>query len=432
MKWKPVKLDTLFKIKHGFAFKSEFFAESGKYVLMTPGHFHEQGGFRKREGKEKFYSGLFNSDYLLKKGDLVIAMTEQGEGLLGSTAKVPESDRFLHNQRLGLVHSFDKTIIEKDFLYYLLNRSNVRAIISSTASGTKVRHTSPGRILAIEVLIPKIETQRRIASILTAYDDLIENNLRRIRLLEEVAQRTFEEWFVRFRVGGLPLEIDEGTGLPRGWKKINLGSMIGFEIGGGWGEDTKSKEFSVPAFVIRGTDIDELPRGKIQSVPFRFHKMSNLASRKLQKGDIVFEVSGGSHTEGTAKSLLITEGLLAQFNGDVMCASFCKLARPTSRLFSNFLYLFFRFLRKSKGTEIYDLRSASNIVNYNWSAFLKFQQVSKPDNQILEDFNEIIDPVFQQINNLGRQVNLLKTARDLLLPRLMSGEIEVGEEASEK
>ena len=87
------------KIKHGFAFKGEHFSEDGEYVLLTPGNFYEGGGFKRDETKDKFYIGTFPKEYILDKGDLIVAMTEQTDGLLGSCAFVPKSDLYLHNQR---------------------------------------------------------------------------------------------------------------------------------------------------------------------------------------------------------------------------------------------------------------------------------------------------------------------------------------------
>lgn len=252
---------------------------------------------------------------------------------------------------------------------------------------------------------------RKIAKILSAYDDLIENNLKRIKLLEEMAQNQFNEWYAN----------------NEDFEEVNLSSIIGHEIGGGWGAEEQSDEFIKPAYVIRGTDIDELPNGKLEKVPFRFHKKSNLASRKLQDGDIIFEVSGGSSYEGVAKTLLVTDELLKQFDNAVMPASFCKLARPIERKYSIFLFLFWRFLRNIKGTEVFEIRSASNIVNYNWTAFLKFQKIKKPSENELKKFNEVVEPIYKQVYNLGNQNQRLKEARDILLPRLMTGMIDVSE-----
>ena len=101
--WEVVTLASLFEIKHGYAFEGEFFVAQGRYVLLTPGHFFEEGGFRDQKDKTKYYVGEIPRSYLLAKGDLLVAMTEQKAGLLGSAIIVPESEKFLHNQRLGLI-----------------------------------------------------------------------------------------------------------------------------------------------------------------------------------------------------------------------------------------------------------------------------------------------------------------------------------------
>ena len=119
--WRERRLGEFFKIKHGFAFEGKYFAASGPFVLLTPGNFHEEGGFKLRDSKQKFYDGPVPDGYILERGDLLVAMTEQAEGLLGSPALVPESGLYLHNQRLGLVSDLDEGQIDKMYLYYLLN-----------------------------------------------------------------------------------------------------------------------------------------------------------------------------------------------------------------------------------------------------------------------------------------------------------------------
>ena len=294
-----------------------------------------------------------------------------------------------------------------NFIYYYLKL--YKDALASIASGATFPELSGKKLKQFKIHLPPLPTQRKIAKILSAYDDLIENNLKRIKLLEEMAQIEFNEWYAN---------NDD-------YEEVNLGSIIGHEIGGGWGAEEQSEEFCEPAYVIRGTDINELPNGKIENVPFRYHKKSNLASRKLQDGDIIFEVSGGSSYEGVAKTLLVTDELLKQFDNAVMPASFCKLARPIERKYSSFLFLFWRFLRKIKGTEVFEIRSASNIVNYNWTAFLKFQKIKKPSETELEKLNKIVEPIYKQVYTLGNQNQCLKEARDILLPRLMTGMVDV-------
>jgi len=171
--WKRTTLDNYITIKHGFAFKSDFFTNDGQYVLMTPGSFFESGGFRDQGIKTKYYAGEFPSGYLLKKDDLVIAMTEQADGLLGSAALIPENNKYLHNQRLGLVKVIEKERMSIKFLYCLYNSRYIRKQISEQSAGTKVKHTSPDKLIGVTALIPPIFEQQKIAQILFTWDKAI-------------------------------------------------------------------------------------------------------------------------------------------------------------------------------------------------------------------------------------------------------------------
>ena len=121
MSWHDINLGDAIHVKHGFAFKSRFFEEDGDHIVLTPGNFHEEGGFRLRPGKDRAYVGDIPEGYILSEGDLIVAMTEQDPGLLGSSALIPESNLYLHNQRLGLVDEIDCRKLARGFLYYLFN-----------------------------------------------------------------------------------------------------------------------------------------------------------------------------------------------------------------------------------------------------------------------------------------------------------------------
>ncbi len=166
--WQKRKLEELFNIKHGFAFKSKYFSRSGKYILLTPGHFYEEGGYRDRGEKTKYYVGDIPDGFIAKKGDIMIAMTEQAPGLLGSPIIVPEANKYLHNQRLGLIKYKQENILDTNYLAYLFNTKKIRSQIHQSASGVKVRHTSPTKVLEINVFIPKLEEQQTIVKKLDA------------------------------------------------------------------------------------------------------------------------------------------------------------------------------------------------------------------------------------------------------------------------
>ena len=292
-----------------------------------------------------------------------------------------------------------------------------------TASGRE--YVSKSSFESIELQAEQdIDIQRKIGQILSRYDALIENYQRQIKLLEEAAQRLYKEWFVDLRFPGhqsTPII----NNLPQGWQKKKLGEIIAYEIGGGWGFDDNSNKDTVPAYVIRGTDMEGLQNGSFSGLPFRYHLESNFKSRKLEPCDIIFEVSGGSKTEGVAKTFLIQDSLLNQFNAPVICASFCKLIRLKCPETAYFVYDTLKYWRASGVTTQYDKRSASSIVNYRWKDFLVQQEILIPNDNVLSQYLDSSKQIHSRMSNLAIQIRNLSEARDRLLPKLMSAEIEV-------
>ena len=271
---------------------------------------------------------------------------------------------------------------------------------------------------------PPIEVQVKIADILSAYDDLIENNQKQIKLLEEAAQRLYKEWFVDLRFPGYETTpiVD---GIPEGWEKRLLSDIIGYEIGGGWGKEKPTERCDIPAYVIRGTDLYGVTHGDSVDIPYRFHEKKNLDARRLADGDIIFEVSGGSKTEGVARTALIRSAMLEQWSEPAMCASFCKLIRVREPKYAQLLFNTFQYMRASGKTTEYDKRSASSIVNYRWKDFLATETVLIPDEVMLEKYNALANNMYQLIVQKSISIEKAKGARNRLLPKLMSGEIEV-------
>jgi type I restriction enzyme S subunit len=179
--WKWIRLRNVASIKHGYAFSSELFTtEPTGFVLTTPGNFYESGGFRDRGANTKYYKGEVPPAFVFQPGDLIIPMTEQAAGLLGSPAFIPDDgNTYLHNQRLGkLEMSCDE--VAPAFVYWFFNSEFFRSELARTCTGMKVRHTSPKRILNVPFPLCPLAEQRRIVakvSELMALVDALETHL---------------------------------------------------------------------------------------------------------------------------------------------------------------------------------------------------------------------------------------------------------------
>jgi type I restriction enzyme S subunit len=163
--WQWVRLGDIATIKHGFAFSSESFtSEPTQFVLTTPGNFYEKGGFRDRGSKTKYYDGKVDPGFIFKSRDLIIPMTEQAVGLLGSPAFIPDDGKsYLHNQRLGKLSFYSKSIAP-EFVFWFFNCAFFRNELARTCTGMKVRHTSPKRILGVPFPLCSLAEQQRIVA----------------------------------------------------------------------------------------------------------------------------------------------------------------------------------------------------------------------------------------------------------------------------
>ncbi len=183
-------------IKHGYAFKGDGIStEDNGIVLVTPGNFAIGGGFK--EEKCKFFNDEYPSEYILSADDLIVTMTDLSKNMdtLGYSALVPKSDRvYLHNQRIGLI-SINREDLDKHYLYWFMRTRNYQRTIAGGASGTTVHHTSPSRICEVEVDFPIISTQKKIAGLLDNIEEKMRLNEEINDNLEQQAQALFKKLF---------------------------------------------------------------------------------------------------------------------------------------------------------------------------------------------------------------------------------------------
>ena len=385
--WDEVQVGDLCHIKHGYAFKGEHFEDEGHSLLLTPGNFLAGGGLQIRDGKETFYSGEFPDEYLLEEGDLVVAMTDlkQNAPILGSTLRIPESGRFLHNQRLGLVQDVANST-DRDFLYYLLNDQSVRWWLRATATGSTVRHTAPERIYQAKVRLPSKSIQQTIGVSLRAFDDLIENNRRRIEILEEMARLLYREWFVHFRFPGHEdvdlVDSDLGP-IPKGWEARRLGDLL------------------------------ELAYGKALKADDRM-------------GGPVSVYGSGGHIGWHGEALVTGPGIVVGRKGNVGSVHWSdRDFFPIDTTYYVKSDLPLRFLDQMlRMQEFIDSHAAVPGLSRDQAYALI---VATPAHSLLLRFEDVVQPMYNFRRNLTEQNAVLREARDLLLPRLVSGELDVSE-----
>jgi len=400
MQWRDCKLGDLLEIKHGFAFLGEHFADSGTHIVLTPGNFYDAGGFKHKGDKEKWYRGPILAEYVLKEGDLIVAMTEQAEGLLGSSAIIPCSGRFLHNQRLGLVQLRDPKKADKHFLYYLFNSSPVRQQIRGSASGTKVRHTAPSRIANVKISVPTLHIQQRIAGILSAYDDLIENSQRCIKILESMARALYREWFVNFRFPGHKghPRVESPLGeIPKGWEVKPLGNFASISMGLSPKGDTYNEVGDGTPLINGPVEFGERFTKAI--------KWTTAPSKLCRAGDLIVCVRG-STTGKHVKS----DGVYCLGRG--VCSISSKHQGFVDSLFEHELPAL--------------LGQTSGSTFPSWTGpQLKSHPVLVPSDGVLARFDSFVKPITEAVYGHSRRIENLRRTRDLLLPRLLSGQIDV-------
>jgi type I restriction enzyme S subunit len=299
---------------------------------------------------------------------------------------------------LGLIQNLDYNKLDKNFLYYLFNTRPIRSQINGSSTGTKVRHTAPDRIYRVKAYIPKsVAEQKQIVGLLSTYDDLIENNRRRIQLLEQSARLLYKEWFVHLRFPG-----HEHTkiidGVPEGWERKMLSEIADITMG----QSPNSTHYNV--------DGNGLPFHQGVSnfgVRFPSHETyCTVQGRIAEPGDILFSVRAPvGRINITPDKIVIGRGLAA-------IRSSCGQ--------QNFLFYALKsyFFKEDMmgGGAIFAAITKKDIYGV---------ELMQPTDKIVAMFMEHMLPIDIQIANLQQTIENLTKARDLLLPKLMNGEIAV-------
>ncbi len=400
MKLSKYKLGDLVEVTRGMSLSGQYYAEEGKLVRLTLGNFNlNGGGFKENTSKSDLYfTGEVKDEYVLKKGDIITPLTEQTVGLLGSTARIPISGKYIHSQDIALVRCKEGKM-DSNFCYYLISSNLVRQQLSVAAQQTKIRHTSPDKIKNCIVYIPPLDCQKNIGNFLTQVDKLIAFNKAINHNLEAMAKQLYDYWFVQFDFpdeNGKPYKSSGGRmvwneklkrDIPEGWEVEKIGSILD--------KYPSTKKYESKEYLKQGT-YPIIDQGDAYIVGFTNDK-DNLLTRYPA---VLF----GDHS---------THVKLLDF-------PFARGADGTQILYSKHpnisqYYLYFVVL-------------SLPIPNPGYSRHFKYLKdlpIVVPNKELANNFQQIVTHFFIQIKgNIFANINLTKL-RDELLPLLMNGQVSV-------
>ncbi len=331
----------------------------------------------------------------------------------------------VRDEKIGISSSVaifrtNSDIVLPQYLAYFIKSASFDAQVQAIKGGVAQGFMSLGKLGTVSISYPvDIEYQEKIVRILGAYDNLIESNQKQIKLLEEAAQRLYKKWFIDLRFPGYE-DVAVVDGVPEGWTHKTVLECLDMHIGGGWGKETIMGKNTIPGKVIRGTDINDIKAGNFNDVPLRYHTENDRKKRALQAYDIVFELSNGN-INNIGRSLLIDDLILQSCGENTICASFCKLFRPIDKLHALMIYWEIQEMQTSGRMMPFKKQGSNGINNFAFEDFLSHELLIPNNEALLLP----IENIMKKSSNIQRQFALLSQARDCLLPKLMSGELEV-------
>jgi type I restriction enzyme S subunit len=291
-------------------------------------------------------------------------------------------------------------------------------MMNQCSHGATMASLNQGILERIELPLPPLPVQQRIAGILSAYDELIENSQRRIKILESMARALYREWFVNFRFPGHeghPRVASPLGEIPKGWEWKKLGELARVFRGRSYRSVDLADEGGVPFLNLKCLDRDGgFRRSGIKRYTGEFKEI-----HVAKKGDIVMAV-----TDMTQERRIVARAAMVPTMDNEFGIISMDLVRiePKPGLPKTFLYSFFRY--SSFADEVKQHANGANVLHLSPDRITDFQ-FPRPTTDLMDQFSGFVTPVLEEIDTLENQIDNLRRTRDLLLPRLLSGQIDV-------
>ena len=422
MELKKYKLGEILDVTRGASLSGEFYATEGKYIRLTCGNFDYQNNcFKENKSKDNlYYIGDFKPEFLMEEGDIITPLTEQAIGLLGSTAIIPESGKYIQSQDVAKIICKEE-LLDKDFVFYLISSTLVKQQLSAAAQQTKIRHTSPDKIRDCTVWIPELTEQKRIGKLLRSLDRKIELNRAINQNLEAMAKQLYDYGFVQFdfpNVNGKPYKSSGGKmvwneklkrEIPKGWNVLKLGEHCSFN------KRTSNGYFNHPILYLDTSNITNNTIDELQFLNPSSDIIPSRARRLVQEGDIVYS---------TVRPNLKHFGII--MNPDYNMVVSTGFAVITAN-WSAYRYFIYQFLIQAATIENLSTIAQSAVSAYpsiNTSDIENLDLVVPPDSMI-EKYAKTACRLYLQIDTNYKEIKSLTKQRDELLPLLMNGQVSV-------
>lgn len=403
--WPFVKLGSLADFKNGLNFSSQNWGRGLKVIGVTD--FQDYSYPRYDEVAEINPSGVVREADYLEEGDVLFVRSNGNPNLIGRTLFIKGLPEKMSHSGFTIRLRFKTDKVFRPFYVYLFKSCLIRAVLSIYGGGTNINNLNQQILANLDVPAPPFATQQKIAALLSAYDELIENNRRRIALLDNLAEDIYREWFVRLRFPGhehTPIT----KGVPEGWEKIYLGDVVETQYGY---TETASDEPIGPKF-LRGTDINKMPFIDWSTVPYC--PIDEIQQRKyqLRVGDILI-----IRMADPGKVAIVEREIEAVF------ASYLIRLVPIDARLTPY-YLFYCLSDDKYQDFIAGVSTGATRKTASAPLLVDFHLLL-PTEPLIRAFEDAVRPLRQQITILLVQNEKLRAARNLLLPRLMNGEISV-------
>ena len=314
------------------------------------------------------------------------------------------------NQHVAIIRPDEDKVLSSYILFFL---QMIKPYLLQIAAGGATRNAlTKSMIENLELDVPDILSQKKIVAVLDDIQEKIRENKEINKNLEQQAQAIFKEWFI---------DNPENNE----WSTGTFSELIKSTLNGDWGKEAPTGNNTEKVYCIRGADIPEVKAGNKGKMPTRYILPKNFATKQLTAGDIVVEISGGSPTQSTGRCTAITQSLLDRYDSGMVCTNFCKAMKPKEG-YSLFIYYYWQYLY-GKGVFFSYENGTTGIKNLDFSGFIETETILIPPVDKVIVFDDYCKTIFNQIFANGKQNEHLAVLRDTLLPKLMSGELDVSD-----